>query len=80
MRVIELEGKKTWVVLARSRQFPDVPEKSGIYRVDDMWQACVMQSDGKVGSKGVEIGTCIYIYVTFHEQIEHNALERLLQI
>ena len=28
--------------------------KDGIIRVDDFKQACVLQSDGKVGSKGME--------------------------
>ena len=52
MKVLEIEGQKTWVVLAKYRPFPSVPEKSGIIRVDEFTQACVMQSDGNVGSKG----------------------------
>ena len=44
---------KTWVVMARYQQFSSCGEKSGIIRVDDFKQACVMQSDGKVGSKGM---------------------------
>ena len=49
---MEVGGVKTWVVLARSHKFSNVPEKEGVIRVDDFQQACVMQSDGKVGSRG----------------------------
>ena len=45
---------KTWVVMARYHQFASCGEKDGVIRVDDFKQACVMQSDGKVGSKGKE--------------------------
>ena len=47
-----MDGVKTWVVLARYQLFSNCGEKDGIIRVDDFKQACVMQSDGKVGSKG----------------------------
>lgn len=49
---MEVEGKKTWVVLAKYRPFSCRPERSGVIRVDDFQQACVMQTDGNVGSKG----------------------------
>ena len=52
---MEVNGIKTWVVMARYQQFSSCGEKSGIIRVDDFKQACVMQSDGKVGSKGMEL-------------------------
>ena len=42
---------KTWVVMARSEQFESVPEKDGYVRVDGYVQTCVMQSDGRKGSK-----------------------------
>ena len=54
MKIMEVDGVKTWVVLARYQLFSSVGEKDGIIRVDDFKQACVMQSDGKVGSKGME--------------------------
>ena len=56
MKIMEVEGQKTWVVLARYRAFSCRPEKDGVIRVDDFKQACVMQSDGKVGSKGQSMG------------------------
>ena len=49
---MKVEGEKTWVVLARHRNFSCKPEVDGVIRVDDFKQACIMQSDGKVGSKG----------------------------
>jgi len=55
---MEVGGVKTWVVLARSHKFSNVPEKEGVIRVDDFQQACVMQSDGKVGSRGACVCMC----------------------
>lgn len=51
--MMEVGGEKTWVVLCRSQKFSSFPEKDGIIRVDDFNQCCAMQSDGKVGSKGI---------------------------
>lgn len=51
--MMEVDGEKTWVVLCRSQKFSSFPEKDGIIRVDDFNQCCAMQSDGKVGSKGI---------------------------
>ena len=53
LRVMDVDGVKTWVVLARYELFASCGEKDGIIRVNDFKQACVMQSDGKVGSKGI---------------------------
>ena len=40
--------------MARYHPFSSCGEKDGVIRVDDFKQACVMQSDGKVDSKGME--------------------------
>ena len=58
---MEVGGVKTWVVLARSHKFSNLPEKEGVIRVEDFQQACVMQSDGNVGSRGVCV--CVYVCV-----------------
>jgi len=58
---MEVGGIKTWVVLARSHKFSNVPEKEGVIRVDDFQQACVMQSDGKVGSRGAYMYVCVRV-------------------
>lgn len=50
--MVEVDGERTWVVLARSQPFPSCKEKSDFVRVDDFNQSCAMQSDGKHGSKG----------------------------
>lgn len=52
MKVVQLDGAITPVVLARSEIFPSYPEQSGVIRVDDYCQECAMQSDGKQGAKG----------------------------
>jgi hypothetical protein len=45
-------GYKVYAVMARSVECSEIPEKSGIIRVDDYKQCCVLTTDGKVGSKG----------------------------
>ena len=52
MKVVQLDGAITPVVLARSEAFLSHPENSGVIRVDDYCQECAMQSDGKQGAKG----------------------------
>lgn len=52
MRMVEIDGVPTCVCVAKSAVFPNEPEKEGIVRVDDFQQACVLQSDGKTGSRG----------------------------
>lgn len=51
LKEMEYNGKKVWVVLARSEVTPSIPEKDGIIRVDDYLQSCALTTDGKVGSK-----------------------------
>ncbi|WAR04504.1 PPCT-like protein [Mya arenaria] len=51
LREMDYNGNKVWVVLARSENVPSIPEKSGVIRVDDYLQSCVLTTDGKVGSK-----------------------------
>ncbi|KAK7477220.1 hypothetical protein BaRGS_00031531 [Batillaria attramentaria] len=51
LREIEHNGRKIWVVLARSQETPSIPEKSGIVRVDDYIQSAALTSDDKVGTK-----------------------------
>ena len=45
-------GHKVYAVMAKSVECSAIPEKSGIIRVDDYKQCCVLTTDGKVGSKG----------------------------
>lgn len=51
MREMEHNGNKVWIVIAQSEECASIPEKSGIIRVDDYKQSCVLTTDGKVGSK-----------------------------
>lgn len=44
-------GNTVWAVMAKSVQCPSISEKSGVIRVDDYLQSCVLTTDGKVGSK-----------------------------
>lgn len=57
MKIIEVDGKKTYVVLAKCHSFPSKPQKSNVVRVTELKQVCVMQSDGKAGSKGKHLAT-----------------------
>ena len=67
MKVLDMSGEKTWVVLAKYRLFTNIPEKSGIIRVNEFQQACVMQSDGKVGARGTAeiVWTTLLILISF---------------
>ena len=51
--IVELDGVRTYAVLAKSHSFNDHPEKTGVIRVDSFQQSCIMQSDGSVGAKGI---------------------------
>ena len=51
-------------MLAKSHPFSSHPEKSGVIRVDSFEQSCIMQSDGKVGSKGK-----FYFQLHVHKQV-----------
>lgn len=51
LREMDYNGKRIWVVLARSQSVPTIPEVDGVIRVDDYVQSCALTTDGKVGSK-----------------------------
>jgi hypothetical protein len=53
---MDYNGKKIWVVMAKSEKVASIPEKDGVIRVEDYIQSCALTTDGKCGSKGV----CIY--------------------
>ena len=61
---MEHQGQKVYAVMAKSVECSEIPEKSGIIRVDDYKQSCVLTTDGKVGSKGnpPQKSTPIYDY------------------
>lgn len=48
---LEHNGQKVYAVMAKSVECSEIPEKSGVIRVDDYKQSCVLTTDGKVGSK-----------------------------
>ncbi|XP_038228276.1 phosphatidylcholine transfer protein isoform X2 [Dermochelys coriacea] len=50
-RDMEVDGRKIWVMLAKSTSLPQCPEKPGIIRVNSYVQSLVLESDGKTGSK-----------------------------
>ena len=66
MKVVQLDGAITPVVLARSEAFPSYPEKDGIIRVDDYCQECAMQSDGKQGAKGKNCEKMYTYYLNYY--------------
>ena len=51
LRPMEHNGKKVWVVLARSEDSASIPEKSGVVRVDSYIQSAALTTDGKCGTK-----------------------------
>ncbi|XP_061477748.1 phosphatidylcholine transfer protein isoform X3 [Rhineura floridana] len=48
---MEVDGKKIYVILAKSVNTAKFPEKPGIVRVKNYKQSVAFQSDGKKGSK-----------------------------
>lgn len=65
-RLVEVNGEKTWVVMARSHTFESVPENSNYVRVDGYVQTCVMRSDGKKGSIGQSVAhSCTRFWLQF---------------
>ena len=54
MREMEINSVPSVVVLAESNSLSKIPEKSGAVRVKEFHQSLVIQSDGKVGTKGTE--------------------------
>ena len=61
--MVEIDGVPTCVCVARSATFPNEPEKEGVIRVDDFKQACILQSDGKTGSRGERESVCVCVCV-----------------
>ena len=54
LKIMEVDGKKTWAALTKHHSFPSAPEKNGVIRVTELKQACVVESDGNTGTKGIE--------------------------
>ncbi|KAL7826645.1 hypothetical protein AOLI_G00318540 [Acnodon oligacanthus] len=50
-RELEVNGRKIWVVLAKSSAVSQCPEKAGVIRVKDYKQSVAMESDGANGTK-----------------------------
>ncbi|XP_068118339.1 phosphatidylcholine transfer protein [Hyperolius riggenbachi] len=50
-RDLDINGRKIFVILAKSVTSPNCPEKSGIIRVNGYKQSVALESDGKSGCK-----------------------------
>ncbi|XP_028843239.1 phosphatidylcholine transfer protein isoform X2 [Denticeps clupeoides] len=50
-RDLDVNGRKIWVVLAKSTTVSTCPEKVGVIRVKDYKQSLAIESDGSSGSK-----------------------------
>ncbi|XP_069511038.1 phosphatidylcholine transfer protein [Ambystoma mexicanum] len=48
---LDINGRKIWVILAKSASVSQCPERSGIIRVNGYKQSLAIESDGKNGSK-----------------------------
>lgn len=51
-RDLDLDGRKIWVILARSVPEAPCPERSGVVRVRDYRQSLALESDGGPGTRG----------------------------
>jgi len=52
LRELEVNGIPTVVVLAESNTGTKIPVKTGVVRVKEYQQSLIIQTDGKVGTKG----------------------------
>ncbi|XP_077590714.1 phosphatidylcholine transfer protein [Stigmatopora nigra] len=50
-RVLDVDDRKIWVILARSWPEAAYPEKNGILRVQDYKQTVAMEADGQTGTR-----------------------------
>nr|XP_057904591.1 phosphatidylcholine transfer protein isoform X2 [Doryrhamphus excisus] len=50
-RVLDVGGRRIWVILARSSPETPCPEKNGVLRVKDYKQTVAMETDGAGGTK-----------------------------
>ncbi|XP_041940780.1 phosphatidylcholine transfer protein isoform X3 [Alosa sapidissima] len=48
---LDIDGRKIWVILARSSLVSQCAEKSGVIRVKDYKQSLAIESDGNCGTK-----------------------------
>uniref|UniRef100_A0A8C9QE95 Phosphatidylcholine transfer protein n=1 Tax=Spermophilus dauricus TaxID=99837 RepID=A0A8C9QE95_SPEDA len=51
LRELDLEGRKIYVILAKSTSSSQFPERSGVIRVSQYQQRLAIESDGKGGSR-----------------------------
>ncbi|KAM4823806.1 phosphatidylcholine transfer protein isoform X1 [Urocitellus parryii] len=51
LRELDLEGRKIYVILAKSTSSSQFPERSGVIRVSQYQQSLAIESDGKGGSR-----------------------------
>lgn len=47
-----MEGRKIWVILAKSSPGTPCAEKGGVLRVKDYKQSVALESDGACGTRG----------------------------
>lgn len=63
-RDLDVDGRKIWVILARSAPETPCPEKSGVVRVRDYHQSLAMESDGGQGTRGDRAGFDLSVFTT----------------
>ena len=54
-RDLDVDGRKIWVILARSAPETPCAEKNGVLRVKDYKQSVALESDGGCGTKGNQV-------------------------
>ncbi|XP_060059761.1 phosphatidylcholine transfer protein isoform X2 [Erinaceus europaeus] len=72
-RELDWEGQKVYVVLAKSVEVPQFPEKSGVVRVKQYKQSLALVSDGKKGSRDLTLA-----YIGEHEVVNTIQLEKTI--
>lgn len=68
-RDLDVDGRKIWVILARSSPETPCPEKSGVVRVRDYHQSVALESDGGQGTRGEGTGFDLSAFSTSKTQL-----------
>lgn len=76
---LDVDGRKIWVILARSSPETSCAEKSGVLRVKDYKQSVALESDGGCGTRGSTWGGDMMILYPIWVKVKHKHLQKVCE-
>lgn len=76
---LDVDGRKIWVILARSSPETACAEKSGVLRVKDYKQSVALESDGGCGTRGSSWWGDMMIRYPIWVKVEHKHLQKVCE-